>query len=79
MSIKRSNYIHIPELDLQRLWGGASIKVKQASSPTDHAYWRGARNVFSMLRMEEPPSNNVFISSLDSMFTEDEDARGGEC
>lgn len=71
--------INIPAIDVERLWGAASIKVKQASSPTEHAYWRGARNVFSMLGMAEPPSHNSFMGGLDSMFTEDEDARGGEC
>ncbi len=71
--------INIPAVDVERLWGAASIKVKGSTSPTEHAYWRGVRNTFEQIGMAEPPAHNAFIAALAAGFDEDEDARGGEC
>lgn len=58
--------INIPAVDMERLWGAASIHWKQADTDVAKAFWYGAASVFEMMGWPDPPSHNTFVAELEN-------------
>ncbi len=67
--------INIPAVDIERLWGAASIKMKQTDDKTARAFWAGVMATFALIGQADPPGQNAFIAELENsleVFTDGE-------
>lgn len=60
--------VNIPGTDIERLWGAASTKVKQAKTKEERAYWFGVMQTFEIVSRMDPPGHTAFISELSGYF-----------